>query len=330
MLLIVFYGCSKKNSDSNIVAPTSDNKVVPVPPVMTTALIDNITDTTAVSGGAVIDKSNIPIISRGVCWSTSQNPSIADNKTIDGSGPGAFISVLTGLTSNTVYHLRAYATNTAGTVYGNGVSFTTGHTITIPNLTTTTPTAITQTTAVSGGTIFSDGGSKVTARGVCWNTSPDPSSGGLKTDDGAGVGTFSSNITGLLPNTTYYIRAYATNRIGTAYGTDIRIATVSIIPGYPSITTLNINLVRGGVTCGGKITSDGGNTITSRGICWSSTTKIPTLADLYLNSAEATDSFRMKIPVQVNTTYYMRAFATNSIGTTYGGALTITTPIRWY
>jgi len=94
--------------------------------------ITNITSTTATGGGNIKSDGGFPITERGVCWSTSQNPTVSDSKTIDGSGIGSFTSNLTGLTLNTLYYVRAYATNTKGTMYGNQVNFKTvlGETVT--------------------------------------------------------------------------------------------------------------------------------------------------------------------------------------------------------
>ncbi len=94
-----------------------------------------------------------------------------------------------------------------------------------PILTTTNVTNITQTTATSGGTITSDGGSPVTARGVCWSTTPSPTILNDRTTDGTGVGSFVSNLTGLAPNTTYYLRAYAMNSVDTGYGDEVTFTT---------------------------------------------------------------------------------------------------------
>jgi uncharacterized protein (TIGR02145 family) len=95
----------------------------------------------------------------------------------------------------------------------------------IPVLSTTEVTDITQTTAKSGGNITSDGGTTVTARGVCWNTGQTPTISDNKTEDGTGAGSFTSSITDLEPNTTYYVRAYATNSAGTGYGSAMSFTT---------------------------------------------------------------------------------------------------------
>jgi hypothetical protein len=84
-----------------------------------------ITDNTSSSGGNITSDGGSIITARGVCWNTSKNPTIADSKTMDGSGSGKFTSFLTGLSENTLYYVRAYATNEVGTAYGNEVSVTT-------------------------------------------------------------------------------------------------------------------------------------------------------------------------------------------------------------
>ncbi len=94
-------------------------------------------------------------------------------------------------------------------------------TITVPVVTTDTVSSITNNSAVCGGTITSDGGASITARGVCWGTSQNPTIDSSKTSDSIGVGNFISHIIGLTTNTTYYVRAYATNNFGTGYGNNV-------------------------------------------------------------------------------------------------------------
>jgi uncharacterized protein (TIGR02145 family) len=98
----------------------------------------------------------------------------------------------------------------------------------LASLTTTAVLSITTITAVSGGTISSDGGSAITAKGVCWSTIANPTiASATKTNDGSGTGAFVSNITGLTTNTTYYVRGYATNSIGTSYGNQVSFTTAN-------------------------------------------------------------------------------------------------------
>jgi hypothetical protein len=101
-------------------------------------------------------------------------------------------------------------------------------------LTTTAASSIAQTTAVSGGTITYQGSNAITARGVCWSTSPNPTIANSFTSNGTGTGTFTSNLTGLTGGTTYYIRAYATNASGTSYGNQVSFLTTNPQPAYPT------------------------------------------------------------------------------------------------
>ncbi len=94
-------------------------------PTLTTKKITEITLTTAMSGGDISNDGGATVTERGVCWSTNPNPTIADNKTVDGSGVGSFTSTISDLKTNTTYYVRAYATNSKGTAYGNEISFVT-------------------------------------------------------------------------------------------------------------------------------------------------------------------------------------------------------------
>ena len=211
--------------------PTWEDCPAVLPTVTGTTATSNISYTTASSGGSISTDGGAAVTARGVCWSTSSNPTIAlSTKTIDGSGIGSFTSSITGLLAATTYYARAYATNSVGTAYGNQVVFTTTA-FTLATLTTSAISAITNTSANSGGSISLDGGAAVTARGVCWSTSSNPTAVlSTKTIDGSGTGSFTSSITGLLAATTYYVRAYATNSVGTAYGSQVVFTTTATPP----------------------------------------------------------------------------------------------------
>ncbi len=203
--------------------------VVPVtPPTLTTTPVSAITTTSAVSGGTITSDGGASVTVSGVCWDTSPSPAVGGNCTTDGTTTGTFTSSISGLTPNTTYHVRAYATNPAGTGYGNDVTFATLSALSLPTLTTLAVSSVTSTTATSGGFITSDGGTPVTARGVCWdvNINPDVSLPTC-TSSGTGIGTFTSFITGLRPITTYHVRAYATNSSGTGYGNDVAFSTTA-------------------------------------------------------------------------------------------------------
>ena len=194
-------------------------------PELTTVAVTDVTLNSAISGGTIVADGGEDITSKGVCWSNSANPTIADQKTIDGTGSANFISNIVGLSEGTTYYVRAYATNEVGTAYGNELTFTTNE-VTGAVLTTTEVSSVTSSSAVAGGNITDAGGGDITARGVCWGTAPNPTVAlTTKTVNGTGSGTFTSNITGLSDGTTYYYRAYASNSSGTTYGTEYQFIT---------------------------------------------------------------------------------------------------------
>lgn len=289
--------------------------------LLTTSNISSISSNSAISGGNISFDGGSLVISRGVCWSTSQNPSLTDNFTQNGAGMGIFSSTIIGLQPATTYYLRAYATNSVGTTYGNQVSFTT--TAALATLTTINATSITSTTASSGGNIINNGGSQILSRGVCWSVNQNPTLNDSLTIDGNGNGIFNSSIIGLLPATTYYLRAYATNSIGTSYGNQISFTTLADIP---NITTIVItNITSSSAKSGGNIIHNGGSTVISKGVCWS-TSQNPTINN-YKTTDGSGDSPFLSILTELsyNTMYYVRAYATNSIGTSYGNQIVFST-----
>ena len=187
-------------------------------PAVLTSPVTDITNNFAACSGNVTNAGNGTVNLRGVCWSTDPNPTTGNTYTTSGTGTGVFLSYLPNLTSNTFYYVRAFATNEAGTAYGNEMSFTTLPNPNLPTVTTTIISNITSTSATSGGNVISDGGIEVTSRGVCWGKSPDLTIYSSHTIDGNGNGIFISNLTMLEPGTKYYVRAYAVNSVGIAYG----------------------------------------------------------------------------------------------------------------
>ncbi|WP_304142564.1 FISUMP domain-containing protein [Mesoflavibacter zeaxanthinifaciens] len=312
---------------ATIISCSGDEDSTPPPtvPELSTVAASNITQTTAQSGGAITSNGGAEISSRGIVWSTQQNPTISlTTKTTDGSGDGTFTSSITNLTPETTYFVRAYATNSVGTAYGNEVSFSTGD-ILLPEITTNEITDITSSTATSGGNILSNGGGEITERGVVWSTEQNPTINlDTKTVDGSGIGDYTSNMSNLLPATSYYVRAYATNSAGTSYGNEMSFST---LPALPTLTTENMtNILDMSAESGGSITSDGGAEVTSRGVVWS-TAQNPTV-ELETKTEDGTGigTFESNLlNLTSNTLYYVRAYATNSIGTSYGNELTFTT-----
>jgi len=291
----------------------------PSTPVITTAAIESVTNNSASSGGSISSDGGAPVTARGVCWSISPTPTTADSKTTDGTGSGVFISSLTGLQACTQYNVISYATNRISTAYGNKITFTTSGK---PTITTTNVTGITNNTATSGGDVTKDCNSSVTIRGVCWSTSPTPTTADNITTEGSGSGKFPSSLTGLQSCTIYYVMAYATNLYGTVYGDEIIFSTV----GLATVSTTSVtNITNNSATSGGNVTSDCGSTVTVRGVCWS-TSPNPTTADGKTTDHKFTGIFTSSLTgLQSGTQYYIRAYATNEYGTVYGNEEIFTT-----
>jgi uncharacterized protein (TIGR02145 family) len=186
-----------------------------------TGEVSDITSNSASITGIILDVGENGLTQYGHCWSTDINPSIKDS--VSSFGPinstGTFTSKLNGLHANTWYNISAYYFSITGPYYGDEINFKTISGV--PTLTTDIVTLITDTTATSGGNITNHGGNIITARGVCWSTSQNPTTNDNITIDGEGIGRFISSLTGLTDSTCYYVRAYATNSAGTAYGNQV-------------------------------------------------------------------------------------------------------------
>ncbi|MFZ2341040.1 MAG: fibrobacter succinogenes major paralogous domain-containing protein [Bacteroidales bacterium] len=297
-------------------------------PVVTTTAVSGVTTTTAVSGGNVTDDGGADVTARGVCWGTAANPAISGSKTTDGTGTGSFSSNLTGLTPGTTYYVRAYATNSVGTAYGNEVEFT-ATPIAGATVTTAAVTVVSYTTATAGGNVTATGGGTVTAKGVCYGTSANPVIGGAHTTDGTGAGSFTSSLTALASGTRYYVRAYATNDAGTVYGEQVEFTTLAV--GMPDLSTGAVSSITDvSATVGGNVTADNGGAISERGICWG-TSENPTVEDNSIAAAlgVGTGEFTVNLAeLEMGTTYYVRAYAENSAGTSYGDQVTFNTLLR--
>ena len=195
-----------------------------------------------------------------------------------------------------------------------------------PSLTTLTVTQITGNTAQSGGNITDDGSASVTARGIVWSTSENPTMNNKEgsTSDGTGDGQFVSNLTGLSPGTTYFIRAYAVNSTATAYGNQEQFTTVDLV----SVTTADVTEITARTaTSGGNLTGNGGAEVIARGVVWG-TSEIPTIESYIGKTTDGsgTGSFISELTeLNPGTTYYIRAYATNLEGTSYGEQIEFST-----
>jgi uncharacterized protein (TIGR02145 family) len=223
-------------------------------PTVTTATVSEITQTSAVSGGNVTNNGGDDVTARGICWSTTSNPTITSSKTSNGTGNGSFTSNLTQLTSNTLYHIKAYATNSVGTAYGDELTFTTTAVISaVPDAPIIgTVTGGNAQASVAFTAPASDGGSSIT--GYTATSSP----GGF-----TGTGTVSPvTVTGLTNGTVYTFAVTATNANGTSPASSASISvTPSTVPGAPTIGTAIAGNTQATITFTAPA-SNGGSAIT--------------------------------------------------------------------
>lgn len=284
-------------------------------PEVTTAEVTDITQTTAKGGGEVTSDGGTTVTERGVCWSMSHNPTASGSHANSGTGTGNFTCNMNNLNAHTTYYVRAYATNSRGTAYGEEVSFNTS--ANPPTVSTGSVSSITTSSATGSGNVTSDGGSPVSERGLCWSTHHEPTISSTHVSVGDGTGEFTGAMANLTANTTYYVRAYATNGVGTSYGDEVEFSTLSI--SAPGVTTASVtNIGNTTATGGGNVISDGGATVTERGICWG-TSHNPTIGGSHLSNGTGTGTFTVNMAnLTPNTTYYVRAYAINSQGTAYG------------
>jgi uncharacterized protein (TIGR02145 family) len=286
-----------------------------------TASATSITSSTATTGGTITADGGATVTSRGVVYGTSSGASTYSVTT--GTGTGTYTSSLTGLTPATTYYVRSFATNSVGTVYGTETSFTT---IAIaPTSTTTAASSITKYAASAGGTITSNGGSVITASGICWSTTATPTTSDSKTTDGTTSGTYTSSITGLTAGTTYYVRAYATNAIGTSYGAAQSFTTLSSSSNNPVLasTTSAVSITANSAMLGGNVTDEGSTEVSVRGLVYGTSTGSSTFS-VTVGSGAGTFTSTLSGLTQ-GATYYVRSFATNVQGTSYGAETSFTT-----
>lgn len=291
-------------------------------PTVTTDTATNITGVSAVCEGEVIADAGLSITSRGICFATSHNPTINNNVVqANANGLGTYSCNLINLNNGTLYYYRAYATNSNGTEYGEEKSF---RTLNVPSVTTGSVTGVTGETAVCGGIVVDDGGEPVTSAGICYSTSPNPTIyDNILPAATAGQGAFTCNLVSLAQGTTYYVRAYAINSVGTAYGTQRSFTTLVL----PSVSTDTILHITGfSATCEGTVIASGGSSILSRGFCYS-TTANPTTA----NTTVAATSNHVGVyscnltGLAGGTTYYVKAYVITQAGTAYGAQKTFST-----
>lgn len=195
----------------------------------------------------------------------------------------------------------------------------------LPVLSTTPVSSITENSAVSGGTVLSDGGYPVIEKGVVWDTIPNPIFTDTRTVDGNGLSDYTSTMGLLLGNHTYYVRSYARNGLGVGYGNEISFTTAPVLPA--TVVTLPVRFFKDTVAYGvGKVTYLGGGSISDIGVVIS-TSPNPTMADTrFVMTGGNNDSFIVRCgSLLPSTLYYVRAYVVNEAGLSFGNEISFTT-----
>jgi hypothetical protein len=296
----------------------------PVAPTVTTSILSIFTYSGNTSNTIVTDGGS-PILSKGLYYATGTTVTISDPFLSD-TGTTNWQSNLTGLTPTTLYSVMAKATNAFGIGYSSVTGFTTLPIQTAPTVTTTYITS-TPTGATITGNVTSDGYSPVTLRGIWYSGTTIPGWLTCIAQPSTGTGTWNSSLTGLTALGTYYARAFAINSIGTTTGNTVSWTTPSgnSPPSFTAVSPAISNMQLTTTNITNEIFSDGGASVTSRGIMYSGTT-IPSLLDWY--GGTGSGSWITTITgLTAGGTYYTYAYATNLEGTTYTPSTGWTTSI---
>lgn len=292
-------------------------------PVLSTTPASNITASTAMSGGSILDDGGASVIANGVCWGINPNPSTTESKTVDAVGAAQFISNINGLSPGSTYHVRGYATNSIGTAYGADLIFTTlGQ---VPSSLVQSATGISATSATLNGTVNPNDLSTIvtfeygttSSYGSSVAATPSPVTGNT-------MANVSVEVTGLLPATTYHYRVKTVNSLGTTYSEDKTFTTAGQ---SPTVTTTDAtNKTTTGATLNGTVNANN----TSSTVTFEYGLTINYGQSIMATQSPVTGYLNTTVSAGITglaagTTYHYRVKAVNSIGTTLGNDMTFTT-----
>lgn len=288
--------------------------------------VSEITSSSAKVSGAVADNGGAVILEEGIVYAKGQAiPTIENDKTEAFMTSSDFYVTLSGLSPNTLYSARSYARNSEGVSYSSETTaFTT--LVSVPSVTTgMNPYNITSSSATLNGSLTDYGGETPSELGFYWSESPfeEPSSA-LKIAASLSGKSMTTSLSGLARAKTYYYQAFATNSAGTAYGALNSFATLAELPAVETSSVSEITC--SGATCGGNVISDGGASVTALGIVWGTSANPEiSLCTKTVETSEAGYFTSRLFGLTPGTRYYVRAYATNASGTSYGEETSFTT-----
>ncbi len=297
-------------------------------PTLSAVTTGVISDMTAVVNATVASLGSGTLLDAGFVYAETRNPTLQEGKMSCGAVT-VLSTTLTGLKPVTKYYVRAYATNERGTNYGAQIEVTTTATPTVPKVTTGVVTGIQHNRATASATLDALGEvSQIAQHGHVWSTDPNPTTADFKTQLGAtsALGSYTSTLSGLQPNTKYYVRAYAINDVGTSFGEQ---QTFTTPYGSIALSVAVTDAKYNEAVIKGTLTETGGHAIVERGICWSASTT-PTVADNTLIAATTAAEVSLSMTgLAQKTTYYVCAYVRVGNGETfYSQVLTFTTPAK--
>lgn len=295
------------------------------PPTVITKAASEVTLKNATLNGEVTNEGFSTASDRGFVYSEKNtNPSVSDSKLQSGNGKGIYSIIMDKLPVNTKYYFKAYATNTKGTSYGEVQSFTTAD-YKLPTTVTDVPKNITYTTVELGGSVTDEGGGSVSESGFVVGTNTSPTITDLKFPVAKGKASIALIVSKLNVNTKYYVRSYAINEKGIAYGNEQGFSTTDFQ--LTLIKTNNVSLIyEEGATLYGQVIDNGGTDLTERGFCYGQNQN-PSVKDtkiLIVGNNIGTYSFELN-NLKSSTLYFVRAYAINSKGISYGDQVQFTT-----
>ena len=318
LLLVLCFSTCKKNDEE------------PSSLTVTTISITDITFSSAKCNGKVSFTGNYSVGNCGSCWSESPSPTIDNYFTTDIQGQGSFVSKLQNLKSSTRYYVRAYATTSSGIVYGDELVFDTESNGGGPQIGLTVSLGdvydIHGHSAKCDVVVSYDNNNEITELGVYWSVSENPMIYNYHMSCETSLGNHSVELNNLEPGTTYHVRAYAINTSGAAIYTQEEKTFTTF--SKPQVSTLDVTNIAPTEAVGHGVLEENGGTIETFGFCWStSPDPEPTIHDniVYANGSETGDFTASLTNLTPNTTYFVRAFATNEIDTSYGNMVSFTT-----